>query len=279
MLREENTTHTIHIHPSQGWFELNLSEMWKFRELLYFLVWRDLKVRYKQTLIGGAWAIVQPFFMMVVFTVFFHRLGGIQAEGAPYPVFAYVGLLPWMYFANSLTGAANVVVGHASILTKLYFPRLLLPISAVVGGLVDFGIAFLVLIGMMLYFGIVPGWACLTLPLFLLLAMLTALGIGLWLSALNAIYRDVRYIVPFLVQFWLFASPVAYASNAVPETWRGLYGLNPMAGVIEGFRWALLGKSAAPGPMMLVSVFAVFLILTIGIFYFRRMEGYFADVV
>lgn len=267
------------IRPSRGWVRLDLRELWGYRELLYFFVWRDLKVRYKQTVLGAAWAIIQPLFTMVVFSVFFGRLAQIPSDGIPYPIFAYAALVPWMYFANALSSATNTMVEHQRVITKVYFPRVILPISAVLSGLVDFTIAFIVLVGMMLFYGIVPTMAIWTVPLFVLLAMITALGVGLWLSALNVEYRDVRYAIPFLIQFWLFATPIAYPSSLVPERWRVLYGLNPMAGVVEGFRWALLGKEQGPGPMLAVSVAAVILLLIGGLFYFRRMEKTFADVV
>jgi lipopolysaccharide transport system permease protein len=267
------------VRPSRGWISPNLRELWEYRELLYFLTWRDIKVRYKQTVLGAAWAIIQPFFTMVVFSLFFGRLAGVPSEGVPYPIFAYCALLPWNYFAGALDRAGNSLVGSANLITKVYFPRLVIPLSAVLAGLLDFAIAFLVLIGMMLFYGITPTAAVLTLPFFLLLALLTALGAGLWLSALNVQYRDVRYTIPFLTQFWLFASPVAYGASLVPERWQVLYGLNPMAGVIEGFRWALLGKAEAPGPLLVISAAVVILLLLGGLFYFRRMEKTFADVV
>ncbi len=267
------------IRPTRGWRFLDLRELWTYRELVYFLAWRDIKVRYKQTVIGAAWAVIQPFFIMVVFSLFFGRLAGIPSEGLPYPLFYYSALLPWMYFANALTHATNTMVEHQQVITKVYFPRLILPFSAVLSGLVDFGIAFTVLVGMMLYYGIAPGLHALLVPGFLLLAVLTALGVGLWLSALNALYRDVRYAVPFFVQFWMFASPVAYPSSLVPAQWQWLYGLNPMAGVIEGFRWALMGQGRPPGGLFIVSIAAVLLFLVGGLFYFRKMEGTIADVV
>ena len=230
-------------------------------------------------MIGAAWAVIQPFFTMVVFSLFFGMLAKIPSEGLPYPVFYYSALLPWTYFAGALQNATNTVVEHQRVITKVYFPRLLLPLSAVLSGLADFGIAFAILVLMMLYYGIVPTAATLWLPAFLLLAVLTALGAGLWLSALNAMYRDVRYAVPFLIQFWMFASPVAYPSSLVPEGWRWLYGLNPMAGVIEGFRWALTGQGQPPGPLLAASAAAVLLLLAGGALYFRRVEGTIADVV
>jgi lipopolysaccharide transport system permease protein len=270
---------TLLITPSNGWIPLNLSELWEYRELLYFLVWRDIKVRYKQTALGAAWAVVQPLFMMLVFSLFFGFLARIPSDGIPYPVFAFCALLPWQLFANALTEASNSLVGNQNLLTKVYFARLVIPIAAVLSGLVDFLIAFVILLGMMLYYRIVPGTAIVVLPGFILLAILTALAVGLWLSALNVQYRDVRYTMSFLVQFWLFATPVAYPSSIVPERWRALYGINPMAGVVEGFRWALLGKSPPPAAMLFVSVLVVLVLLVGGLYYFRRMEQEFADIV
>jgi lipopolysaccharide transport system permease protein len=267
------------IAPSSSWLDLNLRELWDYRELLYFFVWRDLKVRYKQTAIGAAWAILQPFLTMVVFSFFFGALAHIPSNGLPYPIFYYSALLPWMYFAGALQNATNTMVEHQRVITKVYFPRLLLPMAAVVSGLVDLAIGFVVFLGILLYYGIAPGRAILLLPFFLLLAVLTALGIGLWLSALNAIYRDVRYVLPFLVQFWMFASPVAYPSSLVPERWRWLYSLNPMTGVIEGFRWALTGRGAPPSLLLAVSSGAVLLVVAGGVAYFLKMEGTIADVV
>ena len=270
---------TIVIKPSRGWASLQLRALWEYRELLYFLTWRDIKVRYKQTVLGAAWAIIQPLFAMVVFSIFFGRLAKVPSDGLPYPIFAYCALLPWQLFAHSLGEAANSLVGSQSLITKVYFPRLVIPISAVLAGVVDFAIAFVVLLGMILYYGIAPTAAVMTLPLFVLLAVATALTAGFWLSALNVQYRDVRYTIPFLTQFWLFASPVVYPSSLVPEQWRVLYGLNPMAGVIEGFRWALLGKGSGPGPMLVVSVLVTVVLLVSGAYYFRRMEKTFADIV
>lgn len=267
------------IRPSAGWAPINLRELWQYREMIYFLTWRDVKVRYKQTVLGAAWAIVQPFFTMVVFSIFFGRLAQIPSEDVPYPIFAYAALVPWTYFANALGQSANSLVQNERVITKVYFPRLILPIAASLAGLIDFAIAFVVLLGMMLAYGITPTPAIWTTPLFAVLAVATALGIGFWLSALNVRYRDVKYAIPFLIQFWLFATPIAYPSSLVPERWRALYGLNPMAGVVEGFRWALLGNTTAPGLMPLASGLAVFVLLTGGLFYFRRVERTFADVV
>jgi lipopolysaccharide transport system permease protein len=267
------------IRPPKGWASLGLKELWEYRELLYFLTWRDIKVRYKQTALGAAWAIIQPFFMMVVFSLFFGKLGGIPSDGIPYPVFVFCALLPWQLFAFALSESSNSLVGNQNLITKVYFPRLIVPISAIFGGLVDFAIAFVILLAMMVYFGIVPGIAVLALPLFIILAIMTALGVGLWLSALNVKYRDVRYTIGFLTQFWLFVTPVAYPSSLVPNSWRAFYGLNPMAGVVEGFRWALLGKAEPPGALLAVSVGAVLILLISGLYYFRRMEQTFADIV
>lgn len=269
----------ITVRPSRGWVPLRLNELWAYRELLYFLVWRDIKVRYKQTVLGAAWAVIQPFFTMVVFSIFFGRLAKIPSDGFPYPIFAYCALLPWQLFAHALTQSGNSLVANQNLITKVYFPRLVIPLAAVLGGVVDFALALMVLGGMMAYYGISPSPAVLTLPLFLLLALATALGVGLWLSALNVQYRDVRYTLPFLTQVWLFATPIAYPSSLLPERWRTLYGLNPMAGVVEGFRWALLGSATAPGPMVLVSGGVVVLLLIAGLYYFRHLERNFADLV
>src|SRR5579862_2882361 len=275
----ESVTSDWEIAPPHGWFELNLREMWAYRELLYFLVWRDLKIRYKQTAIGVAWVVIQPFMTMMIFTLVFGRLAKMPSQGLPYPVFYYAALLPWTYFASSLTSATNTVVENERMITKVYFPKMILPFSAVLSGLVDFGIGFVLLLSMMLYYHMIPTIATLLVPFFLLLAVMTALAVGLWLSALNAIYRDVRYMVPFIVQFWLFASPVAYPSALVPERWRALYGLNPMAGVIEGFRWSLTGQGRPPDMMFAVSAGMVFVLLFGGLVYFQKMETTIADVV
>jgi lipopolysaccharide transport system permease protein len=267
------------IQPSRGWLKPNFRELWEYRELLYFLVWRDVKVRYKQTALGAAWAVLQPFLTMVVFSVFFGKFAAMPSDGLPYPVFAYAALLPWQLFAHALTESANSLVGNQNLIKKVYFPRLVVPISSVLGGLVDFAISFVVLLGLMTYYGVRPNAAIVALPVFILLAILTALTVGLWLSALNVRFRDVRYTLPFLTQFWMFATPVAYPASLVPQQWRPLLGLNPMAGVVEGFRWSLLGTSSAPGPLLWVSVAAVLVLLAGGLAYFRRMEATFADLV
>jgi lipopolysaccharide transport system permease protein len=270
---------SVHIAARRGWLALDLPELWAYRELLYFFVWRDIKVRYKQTAIGAAWAVLQPVMTMLVFSLFFGRLARIPSQGLPYPVFYYCALLPWMYFSTAMQGATNIVVDQQRVITKIYFPRVVLPIAAVLSGLLDFAISFVVFLAIMVYYRIVPTAAIIWLPGFTLLAILTALGVGLWLSALNALYRDVRYVLPFLVQFWMFASPVAYPSSLVPEKWRWLYGLNPMAGVIEGFRWALTGHGQPPGILLATSAAAVLLLVLSGLVYFHAMEGTIADVV
>jgi len=270
---------TVRVQPSSGWVSLRLGELWEYRELLYFLIWRDIKVRYKQTVLGAAWAIIQPFFTMVVFSLFFGRLAKVPSDGVPYPIFSYTALVPWTFFANGLTMATTGMVSHANLIKKVYFPRLALPIARVSAGIVDFGLAFVVLIGMMLAYRIVPTANIIWLPLFLLLALVASLGVGLWLAALNVRFRDVGLMVPFITQFWLFATPIAYPSSLLSEPWRTLFGLNPMTGVVEGFRWALLGTSTAPGPMIVVSSLVALTFLVSGAFYFRRIEKTFADVV
>jgi lipopolysaccharide transport system permease protein len=267
------------IEPSDGWLPLRLKEIWDYRELLYFLVWRDVKVRYKQTAIGATWAVIQPLMTMIVFTVVFDKFAKMPSDGLPYPIFSYAALLPWTYFSKALNQSVVSVVGDASLITKVYFPRLLLPLSAVVGGLIDFAIAFVFLLGMMAWYGIIPNWGILLLPVFVLMTMLTALSVSAWLSVINVRYRDVGQAIPFLVQIWLFVSPVAYPASVVPENWRFLYNLNPLAGIIEGFRWALLG-SQNPPVITLVSTTAIVLALLYGgILFFKRMEQTFADVV
>jgi lipopolysaccharide transport system permease protein len=270
----------LSITPPGRWWAIPFDELWEHRELIYFFVWREIKIRYKQTAIGAAWAILQPFLSMLVFTLFFGRLAHLPSDGIPYEIFYYSALLPWMYFANSLQNATNTIVGNQSMITKVYFPRLALPLSAVLSGLVDFAIGFLMFIVLMIYYHVRPGIPLLFFPFFLLLAVLTAAGVGLWLGAMNALYRDVRYVVPFLTQFWLFASPVAYPASLVPAKWRWLYGLNPMAGVIEGFRWSLSGHGGAPPTrLILVSVLIIVAVLVSGLFYFQKMESTIADVV
>jgi lipopolysaccharide transport system permease protein len=261
-----------------GWVGVNFAELWQYRELLVFQALRDIKVRYKQTALGAAWAVLQPVLTMVVFSIFFGNLAGIPSDGVPYPIFAFVALLPWQLFTYALTQSSNSLVDNAEVLSKVYFPRLIMPLASVLAGLVDFGIASIVLLGMMFYYDIIPGWGMVTLPFFSALAIASALAVGLWLSALNVKYRDVRYTVPFLTQLWLFVTPVAYSSTLVPEKWQTIYGINPMAGVVDGFRWALLGKTP-PGAMLLVSVAATALLLLGGLFYFRRTEKAFADIV
>ncbi len=267
------------IQPSRGWVSLKLHELWEYRELLYFLVWRDVKVRYKQTILGAAWAIIQPFMTMVVFSIFFGKLAKMPSDGIPYPLFAYAALVPWSFFANGLSQSSNSLVGSSHLITKVYFPRLVVPISSVISGIVDFVLAFAVLLGMMLYFGILPTFNVIWLPFLLLLAFVTALGVGMWLSALNVEFRDIRYVLPFLTQFWMFATPIVYPSSLLSEPWRTIYGLNPMVGVVEGFRWALLGTQTVPVPIVIVSAMAAVIILVGGAFYFRKMEKTFADVV
>lgn len=270
---------TFRIAPSKGWVSLKLHELWEYRELLYFLIWRDIKVRYKQTALGASWAIIQPVFTMLVFSLFFGHLGKIPSDGIPYPIFSFAALVPWTFFANGLGQSSNSLVGNANLITKIYFPRLIVPLASVFSGIVDFLLAFVVLLGIVLYYGLVPTLNVFWLPLFVLLALVTSLGVGLWLSALNVEYRDVRYVVPFITQFWLFATPIAYPSSLLSQPWRTIYGLNPMVGVVEGFRWALLGTNTAPGPIIAVSSAAALVILVTGAFYFRRMEKTFADIV
>jgi lipopolysaccharide transport system permease protein len=269
----------IRIEPSHGWVSLRLRELWEFRELLYFLAWRDIKIRYKQTALGMAWAIIQPFFTMIVFSIFFGRLAHMPSDGMPYPIFSYAALVPWTFFANGLNQSSNSLVTSAPLIKKIYFPRLIVPVAAVLSGVVDFILAFIVLLGMMMYYGLLPTSNVLWLPAFLLLALVTSLGVGLWLSALNVKYRDVRHAVPFITQFWLVATPIAYPSTLLSGPWRTVYGLNPMVGVVEGFRWALLGAETQPGTMVFASCLMAVIILITGAFYFRRMEKSFADVV
>lgn len=278
MTKISNVSLTV-IRPKKGWQTLNLKELINCRELLFFLAWRDIKVRYKQTVLGVAWAIIQPFFTMVIFSLFFGRLAKIPSEGIPYPIFSYAALVPWTFFANGLNQASNSLVGSANLIKKVYFPRLAIPIASVLAGVVDFILSFIVLIGMMAYFGFFPTYNVLWLPLFLLLALTTSLGVSLWFSALNVEFRDVRYTIPFLTQFWLFSTPIAYPSSLLSEPWKTIYGINPMVGVVDGFRWALLGTSTPPGLAMIVSAAAALILLISGAFYFRRMERNFADVI
>lgn len=274
------SAHHTHLEPSRGWVSLRLGELWEYRELLYFLIWRDIKVRYKQTILGAAWAVIQPFMTMVVFSLFFGNLANVPSDDLPYPLFSFAALVPWTLFSIALTTSSNSLVGSANLIKKVYFPRLTIPIATVLSGVVDFLIAFGVLILMMFYFGVAPTPNIIFLPYFVLLTLITAFGVGLWFSALNVQFRDVRYIVPFLTQFWLFATPIAYPSSLIDSaTLRTIYGFNPMTGVVEGFRWALLGVDTAPGNMLIVSSVVALFIMISGLFYFRRMEKSFADIV
>lgn len=264
---------------SRGLSAALLQEIWAYRELLYFLVWRDIKVRYKQTALGVAWVVIQPLLTMVVFTLFFGKLANVPSDGIPYPLFVYAGLVPWTLFAYSLTESSGSLVSNQNLITKVYFPRLIIPLASVLAGLVDFTISFGVLLVLMLYYGVLPTVFVFTIPLFVALAVMAALSVGIWLSALNVEFRDVRYTIPFLTQLWMFVTPLAYASSLIPPQWKVIYGLNPMAGVVEGFRWALLGRTAAPGLLLAASVPVVVVLLVGGAYYFRRMERTFADVV
>lgn len=269
----------VRITPSKGWVSLKLKELWAYRELLYFLVWRDIKVRYKQTILGASWAIIQPFFTMIVFSIFFGKLAKIPSDGIPYPIFSYSALVPWAFFANGLNQASTSLVGNANLLKKVYFPRLAMPIASVLGGFVDFVLAFVMLIGMIFYYGMAPTINVVWLPAFLMLAFMTSLGVSLWLSALYVQFRDVRHIIPFLIQIWLFSTPIAYPSSLLSEPWRTIYSLNPMVPVVEGFRWALLGTPTGPNITIIFSCLVAVGLLLSGAFYFRRMEKTFADVV
>ena len=283
---ERSSAEWLVLRPTHGLAALNLGDLWKFRELIFFLVWRDLKVRYKQTLLGAAWAVIQPVLQMVVFSLLFGGLAGLSSEGVPYPIFNFTALLPWGLFSKALNDAGRSLVSNRNMITKVYFPRLAIPLASVLSGVVDFMIAFVVLIGMIVYYHFLPGsgyqfvWspALLALLPLLLLALVSALGVSLWLSALNVLYRDVGYVLPFLTQIWFFITPIVYASSAVDERLRLLYALNPMTGVIEGFRWALLG-TPAPGGMVWLSVLVSFVVLVSGLFYFRRFERSFADEI
>ena len=267
------------IAPSRGWVALKLGELWAYRELLYFLTWREIKVRYKQTVLGAAWALLQPLLTMLVFSLFLGKLAKVPSDSIPYPLFCLAGLVPWSFFSNGLSQSANSLVSSSNLISKVYFPRLTIPLSAVLSGAVDFTISFVLLIVMMAFYHQAPSLRCVYLPLFFLLAFVTALGVGLWLSALNVEYRDVRYVLPFLTQFWMFATPIAYPSSLLSEPWRSVYGLNPMVGVVEGFRWSLFETVDAPGKIIVVSSITSVLILIGGAFYFRRMEKTFADIV
>ena len=269
----------IRIESSQAWFTLDVKELWEYRELLYFLAWRDIKVRYKQTSLGIAWAVIQPVITMLIFTGIFGKLAQVPSDGLPYPIFAFAAVLPWNYFSGALTISTNSIVTNSNLISKVYFPRLIVPLSGVISGFVDFAIGLVILIGMMSWFGIAPTWGVVLLPCFLLLATATALGVGLWLSALNARYRDIGYLIPFLIQCWMYASPVAYPVSLVPEKWRLLYSVNPMVGVVEGFRWGLLGKEHPDVGVMAVSILAVIVVVFGGICFFKHMERSFADVV
>jgi homopolymeric O-antigen transport system permease protein len=271
--------HHLRIEPSTGWVSLRLRELWEYRELLYFLIWRDIKVRYKQTVLGAGWAIIQPLFTMLVFSLFFGRLAKVPSDGIPYPLFSYTALVPWTFFAQGLTQSSDSLVGSANLIQKIYFPRLAIPVSTVCAGMVDFALAFCVLVILSLSYGIRPTVNVLWLPVFVALALVTALGVGLWLAAFNVKYRDVKYVVPFITQVWMFATPIAYPSSLLSGKWRLIYGLNPMAGVVEAFRWALLGAKTAPTGMIAISWLAAIVILVSGAYYFRRMEKTFADVV
>jgi lipopolysaccharide transport system permease protein len=270
---------TVRIEPPRGWLELRLGEVWEYRELLYFFVWRDVKIRYKQTAVGVLWVVLQPLLTMGVFTVFFGRLAKLPSEGLPYPVFYFAALVPWAYFSTSLSTCTSILVANQHVITKVYFPRLVLPFAAVSGGLLDLGIGFVVMMILTLAYGFRPGFAVLLIPFFVLLAQLTALAVGLWTSALNALYRDMAAIVPFVIQFLMLASPVAYSSTLVPPKWRGLYHLNPMANVIDGFRWAVTGHGHPPGPMLFVSAGLVCVVLAGGLMFFQRVEGTVVDRV
>jgi lipopolysaccharide transport system permease protein len=272
-------TQRVLISPPKGWLDLGLGEFWRYRELLYFFAWRDLKVRYKQTAIGAAWAVIQPFLIMIVFTIFFGELLELPSDGLPAPLFYFSALLPWTYFVSAMSNSANSLVTNQGIITKTYFPRLILPFGAVIPPLVDFGIALVVLVGMMFFYGVTPTFAFLTVPLFLLLALASALAVGLWLGALMAIYRDVRHVLPFIIQVWFFASPVVYSAKILPGSLQTLYGLNPMAGVIAGVRWAVTGEGGPPASMILISSTVVLIALIGGLLFFRSRETLIADVV
>lgn len=276
-MEQSNTFHRI--EPPRSGVHLNLSELWQYRELLYFLVWRDIKVRYKQTLLGAGWAILQPVMTMLVFSLFFGKLAKIPSDNIPYPIFCFAALVPWNFFANGLTQSSNSLVGSSNLITKVYFPRLAIPLASILSGAVDFMLSFLVLLLLIIYYAPPLSINLLLLPCFILTAFITALGAGLWLSALNVQFRDVRYLIPFITQFWMLATPVAYSGRMLPEPWRSIYGINPMAGVVEGFRWSLLGIGSSPGPIIIVSIITSLLLLLSGLIYFQKMEKTFADIV
>lgn len=267
------------LEPPRGWLNLRLGEAWEYRELLYFFVWRDIKVRYKQTLLGAAWAVIQPLTTMVIFSVVFGRLAKLPTDGIPYPIFSFAALLPWQLFSKALSEASASLVSNQQLVTKIYFPKLFLPVSSVLGGLVDFFISLIILFAMLWFYGIPLTPRILILPVLVLFALVTALAVGMWMASLNVRFRDVKYVLPFLTQVWLYASPVAYSSSMIPEEWRGLYGLNPMAGVVEGFRWALLGSQTTTTAMIGLSVLVVAALFLGGLAYFQRMERTFADIV
>lgn len=277
--RPDDAIPVTRIQPSRGWVSLRLRELWAYRELAYFLTWREVKVRYKQTALGAAWALLQPLLTMLVFSLFLGKLAKVPSDRIPYPLFCLAGLVPWSFFSTGLSLSANSLASSSNLISKVYFPRLSIPLSAVLSGVVDFAISFLLLIGVMALYHQAPSPRCVYLPLFSLLAFVAALGAGLWLSALNVEYRDVRYVLPFLTQFWMFATPIAYPSSLLSEPWRSIYGLNPMVGVVEGFRWSLFETVDAPGRMIVVSSITSVLLLIGGAFYFRRMERTFADLV
>jgi len=274
-----NLQNKIIIKEPYNKVSLNFTEVWQYRELLFMLIWRDVSVRYKQSIVGIGWAVIQPVLTMVIFSVIFGKLAKLPSDGIPYPIFTYCALLPWNYFARSLNDSSDSLVASANLITKVYFPRLILPLSKVLAALIDFIVAFSILLGMMVWYRITPSYGLLLLPFFLLIAMLSALGVGLWLTALNVKYRDVKFVVPFITQFWMYASPVAYSTSLIPEKWQWLYGLNPMVGVIEGFRWALLGKAAPSGAMMSVSCTVIGIIFLLGLYYFSSVEQTFADLI
>lgn len=270
----------VYIKPSHGLAALNLRDLWVYRELILFMVWRDLKVRYKQTLLGAAWAVIQPVMTMLVFNFLFGRVAKMPSDGIPYPLFSFAALLPWGLFSTALNSASRSLTSNHNMISKVYFPRLVLPLASVLGGLVDFAISFVILIGMMYYYNVTPGWIALwALPLFILLSIVTALGVALWLSAVNVQYRDVAHALPFITQFWLFITPVAYSSQVISDQWQLVYSLNPMAGVVNGFRWALLGTSTGPSLDLAISVGIAVLVLVTGLVYFRNMERTFADTI